>query len=200
LRVVECHGAGYRPRMRFATLLLLVGLALSACSAGCGRRPARAERASLPRPLPIAILSDTAIGAALPLARFAAPTTSRLTLLRVTRSRAGAEPPLPVPEPEAPPVSEEARERLPVDDALRPPMPLGATTLHLPGVRAGVVVLDVRVDEDGAVTDAQPAEDTGDSALAQAAIEAALRVRYRPATLAGRPVAVWCRQRFEIGR
>jgi TonB family protein len=59
------------------------------------------------------------------------------------------------------------------------------------------VDVDVRVAEDGSVSDARWAGG-GDSALAAAAIRCALDMRFFPALQAGRPVAVWCRQRFDF--
>jgi TonB family protein len=65
--------------------------------------------------------------------------------------------------------------------------------------RAGMVELDVRVDETGVVTDAHWAGGSADSSLVAAAIACAEAMAFYPAQLAGRPVAVWCRQRFDFG-
>jgi TonB family protein len=63
-----------------------------------------------------------------------------------------------------------------------------------------VVELDLYVDANGDVADARWAGGRTDSALVRAALRQASALRYEPATQAGRPVAVWCRQRFEAGR
>ncbi len=39
---------------------------------------------------------------------------------------------------------------------------------------------------------------SADSALVRSATDAALALRFHPALQAGRPVAVWCRQRFDF--
>lgn len=71
--------------------------------------------------------------------------------------------------------------------------------MRLSGTRAGWLELDVRVDENGEVTDAIPVSGDADSATVRAATESALALRWFPAVRRGRPVAVWCRQRFETG-
>jgi hypothetical protein len=117
------------------------------------------------------------------------------------------DPPLPpaasdtlAPEAAPPPA-------LAIDDDLKPPLLRTPAALTRPadprsGSRPGAqsVELDVRVDESGAVTDALWAGGAADSALVSAAIECALGMRFYPALRAGRPVAVWCRQRFDFGR
>ncbi|HEV2105090.1 MAG TPA: energy transducer TonB, partial [Candidatus Eisenbacteria bacterium] len=86
------------------------------------------------------------------------------------------------------------------DEPLRPPIARGLAVLHLRGARPGWVELDVRVDAGGRVTDARPAAGEADSATVAEAVRAARAMRYLPALLGGRPVAVWCRQRLEISR
>jgi hypothetical protein len=92
-----------------------------------------------------------------------------------------------------------ASEGLASDDELRPPLPRSAASLRLRAPRRGEVELDVRIDEQGEVTDALPAGGDADPATVRAAIDAALGQRWYPATRGGRPVAVWCRQRYEVG-
>jgi TonB family protein len=60
------------------------------------------------------------------------------------------------------------------------------------------VELDVRIGEDGSVTDALWAGGSADSALTDAATTCALSMRFFPALRAGQPTAVWCRQRFDF--
>jgi len=57
----------------------------------------------------------------------------------------------------------------------------------------------VRVDETGEVTDALWTDGSTDSMLVQVATECALSMKFYPALQVGRPVPVWCRQRFDFG-
>jgi hypothetical protein len=59
--------------------------------------------------------------------------------------------------------------------------------------------LDVRVDEAGLVSDALWAGGSNDPVLVQAATECALKMTFYAAIQAGKPVPVWCRQRFDFG-
>ena len=99
--------------------------------------------------------------------------------------------------PESPP------PLLEIDDDLKPPILERHAILSVPAPypRRAVesVELDVRVDESGEVTDALWAGGSNDSALVQSATECALRMRFYPALQSGRPVPVWCRQRFDFG-
>lgn len=82
---------------------------------------------------------------------------------------------------------------------LKPPIPRGAPVVPSGG-RGGEVTLDVRVDENGEVTDVERVESDADSATVHAAIVAAFTTRYHPALLGVRPVAVWTRQTFVVRR
>lgn len=177
--------------------LLMFGLLLT----GCGERTASRESREVGDLLPISVLSDSAQGANLPPARVGpGPEGARLTLVRIAPSRADVHAPLPVPEPAAPEATEpRASEAARDDDELRPPIPRGPAIVRLSGTRAGWLELDVRVDENGEVTDAIPVSGDADSATVRAATEAALAMRWFPAIRRGKPVAVWCRQRFETG-
>ena len=155
--------------------------------------------------LPVSALADSAERWTLPAAPLAADTVARprLTLQRISPSRASLKLPLPNADPAPPPVADpdaSAREGLAIDDELRPPIARSASTLTMKGARRGWVELDVRVDEQGEVSDAVVVEAMADSATQAAAVEAAYAVRFHPATQRGKPVAVWCRQRFEVGR
>lgn len=91
----------------------------------------------------------------------------------------------------------------PEDENLRPPVLRTPALLRLPRLStrgAPWVDLDVRVDEAGVVSDADWAAGNDDPALVAAAIECALAMKFYPALLGERPVAVWCRQRFEVPR
>jgi TonB family protein len=180
---------------------LLLGLA---AGPGCGRSPEPdASDQTRPIALPVEVLADT--GHATTLA-VKPPAEARAWLARVSPSRAPApSPPLPAAEPEslrfpleppAPPVAV-------VDEGLKPPLPRNAPPLRLPpGARgrAASVELEVRVDEWGEVSDAEWAGGSRDSLLTRAAVECALAMRFHPALKGGRPVAVWCRQRFDFSR
>jgi hypothetical protein len=197
---------------RFTFLLLIVGLALG----GCARAPR--ERASvLPDSATAAIALDRPERPLVPLAG-----GGTLRLERVTLERAGLEisqpppqvavtPAAPSPEPPAPeadePPAPEPAARGPADArTLLPPIPRGAPSTTITGRAADAkqatahVTLDVRVDEQGDVSDAMLVESDADSVTVHAAIEAAEAVRYHPALLGGRPVAVWTRQVLEVRR
>jgi len=153
--------------------------------------------------LPVTVLADSAESGALPPARLGPSADARLTLVRVAPTRAQVQAALPEPEPSAPAAGEGsaggATEGLATDDELRPPLPRSAARLRLTASTRAFVELDVRVDEQGEVTDAVPSGGDADSVTVRAAIEAALGQLWYPATRAGRPVAVWCRQRYEVG-
>jgi hypothetical protein len=108
--------------------------------------------------------------------------------------------PLPTPPSETLAVEFPPPPALEVDDELKPPLPRTRATLEVPrGAGRGWVELDVRVDEAGEVSDALWAAGSTDSAHVRAAIACALAMRFYPAQLAGRAIAVWCRQRFDFG-
>jgi hypothetical protein len=168
---------------------------------GCGERTASPESREVGDTLPISVLADSAAGASLPPVRVGPGQEGpRLTLVRIAPLRSDVNAPLPVPEPAA---LEESEPRAPEasrdDDELRPPIPRGPAIVRLSGARAGWLELDVRVDENGEVTDAIAVGGDADSATVRAATESALAMRWFPAVRRGRPVAVWCRQRFETG-
>jgi hypothetical protein len=171
--------------------------------AGCGRPRTHLPARDLERTLELTVLSvlaDSAEGGGMPPARLGSPVpAARLTLVRIAPARPGLQPALPEPEPAAPAAPERAGEPLAADDDLRPPIARAAAILRLRAPRRGWLELDVRVDESGEVSDALPAGGDADSATVHAAIETALGLRWFPATRGGRPVAVWCRQRFEVG-
>jgi TonB family protein len=188
------------------TLRSLVALVLAlAALAGCGRGRAREQR---PVRLPVSVFSDTARSV-----RFAAPPpdpavaatpspapAATVWLARVSPAQA-ALPEVPSAPPESLSVPWPAPPTLALDDDLKPPIPRGAARLRVPaGARPGWVELDVRVDEHGAVTDAEWAGGSQDTALVRAATDCAHAMRFYPAVQSGREVAVWCRQRFDFGR
>ena len=186
-------------------LALLAGALVLAATA-CGKDPG-AQRAV---PVPMEIAADSGATQTL---RVAPP---RAWLERVSETKPA--PPEVAPaqvrdpasgavEPEAvesAPIPESAPRMLEIDDDLKPPIPRGTASLELPPGfnprRAEPVELDIRIDESGAVSDAMWAGGATDSALVSAAIESALRMTFYPALKSGQPVAVWCRQRVELGR
>src|SRR5262245_13728234 len=187
---------------RLAALLLLP-IAL-----GCGT-PAPERRATERRPpteLEVDVFADTGRTERLRVAPPATagtptPPSARVWLAQVRPVRSTPiEAPLPVPSPgevEEPPATPPPLE---VDPRLEPPLPRHVATLRVPRhARRASIDLDVRVDEDGAVSDALWAGGNADSALVEAAIECARSMTFFPARQGGRAVAVWCRQRFDFG-
>jgi TonB family protein len=175
-------------------LALLVGL----LAAGCGRK-GEPERG--PVALPVEVLADTGHIRRLPRARFAgaAAPGAAVWMTRVSPRRAPLEVPVPTPRSETlavPPPS----AALVVDENLKPPILRAGAALRVPRGARGVVELDVRVAEDGSVSDALWAGGSSDSTLIESAVAAALAMRFYPALQGDRPVAVWCRQRFDFMR
>jgi len=56
-----------------------------------------------------------------------------------------------------------------------------------------VVLLDVRVDQDGRVSDVRLKKSSGSDLLDRTAIETVREWRFQPATVGGKPVAEWYR-------
>jgi TonB family protein len=167
---------------------------------GCGRAPAVEDG---PRALPVDVYADT--GRTMTLHAGPPPVPppearASVWLARVSPARA----PLPEPSavesaPETLMVPPSAPPALSVDDGLKPPLPRTRAPLAVPVGARGTVELDVRVDEEGGVSEVLWAGGTRDPALVRAGIECARSMRFFPAQRAGRPVAVWCRQRFDFG-
>ena len=111
------------------------------------------------------------------------------------------EPPATAPSEATPSGAASSAPSSPPDVArrLEPPVPLGAPEL-VSGGRGGRVTLDVRVDENGDVSDALFVASDADSLTVSAATAAALRLRFHPARLGGHPTAVWTRQVFDVRR
>jgi TonB family protein len=174
-------------------------------AAGCGRAPAPArEETPGPRALPVSVYADTGRSTTLriapPESAGAAPAArAAVWLTSVSPARQdpadlpalSAEDTLAL-EPPPPPA-------LVVDQGLKPPLPRAEAPLAVPPGARGSVELEVRVDEQGAVSDARWAAGSRDPALVRAALECARAMRFFPAERAGQPVPVWCRQRFDFG-
>ena len=127
-------------------------------------------------------------------------TPPKVWLAKVSPSRpAPLDPALPVPSPDLVPAPQDPPV-LQVDEDLKPPILRRAGNLVPPIGRKGSIELDVRIDEDGDVSDALWAGGSSDSLLVDAAVSCALEMRFYPALQGGRPVAVWCRQRFDFGK
>uniref|UniRef100_A0A832I465 TonB C-terminal domain-containing protein n=1 Tax=Eiseniibacteriota bacterium TaxID=2212470 RepID=A0A832I465_UNCEI len=182
---------------------VLAAAAAAFVAAGC-ERGAGAGRGE-PMSLPVRVTADTGRAERLRVVAPPARDAVRVWVARVSPARPAppdaplpaAEAPLALPADDAPPPP-----GLEVDEDLRPPILRTPAALVLPGGpgRARVSVeLDVRVDEEGAVSDALWAGGSDDSALVAAATASALGMRFHPALQAGRPIAVWCRQRFDFG-
>ena len=167
----------------------------------CGREP---EPRSV-NDAPVDVFADTARFQPLVIsppdtaAWAAARTRGAVWMAQVTPRREVTPPPLPGAEPAAVDTSLPDPPALAVDPELKPPILRSAGTLRVPArLRAAWVELDVRVDEGGSTTDALWAGGSSDSALVAAAVDCALEMRFFPALREGRPVAVWCRQRFDF--
>ncbi|MCC6349694.1 MAG: energy transducer TonB [Candidatus Eisenbacteria bacterium] len=180
--------------MKLPAAVCLALLALG-CAPRAGPRAAREG----PETLAVSVLGDTSEAGTLRPARFGAAPGARLTLVRIATARADIGAALPVPEPSAPPAHDESPTEASGDDILRPPLPRGTATLRVRADRPAWVEFDVRVDEAGEVTDVIAVAGDADPAVVRAATDAALALRWHPATRRGQPVAVWCRQRFEAG-
>ena len=184
----------------------LAALIAAYVAISCARPEVRGPDAAAPRngepmSLEVRVVRDTGRSETL---RVAPPSEVAVWVARVAPSRPAA---LDLPPPGAAPDTLVASDLPPppalqVDPDLKAPILRTPAALHLPAQRArgaAVVELDVRVDEEGNVSDALWAGGSPDSALVSSAIESALGMRFFPALHAGRPVAVWCRQRFDFG-
>ena len=183
--------------LALAPLSLLLGIA-------CAPRPEAPAATGAANALPFEVLADTAMMLEMPAAPWPAEGLSvRATMVRVAPSRASLQPALPDAPPAAPTSAgrDERGGGLSFDDALQPPIARGPAPFVVTARGRGWIELDVRVDEQGSVSDAELHASAGaDSAQVAAAVEAALTMRFHPALRRGEPVAVWSRQRFEIGR
>lgn len=190
-------------------VVLLAGLA--GLMAGCarGERPSRSASSADPDSVAALIMRDRPERWTLSLSP---PGSGEVVMLGAQREREAApapvepgappavEPPLPGAEPALPPESAApSPHSSTADPSLKPPIPRGLPLLP-EGGRGGRVALDVRVDEQGEVTDAQLVETDADSATVAAAIGAAYSLRFHPAILGEQRVAVWTRQVFQVKR
>src|SRR5258706_2162217 len=180
-------------------------MALLATVCACGREEPR-ERS--PHRLNVDVFADSGRSQRLVVSppdtsvRPRAGSAATVWLTQVTPSRATAsEPALPEAGPTPPDSTLPAPPGLAVDPDLKPPLLRAPGRLVVPPHRQPAVVeLDVRVAEDGSTSDALWAGGSNDSALVPAATHCALEMRFYPALREGRPVAGWCRQRFEFPR
>lgn len=129
--------------------------------------------------------------------------SARVWLTRVARApSAAAEAPLPDAAPDSA-LPEADAAPLEAGEALTPPVLIGRGTLVPPAQAAALrgpttVELEVRVGESGRVLEAAWTSGNSDTAWVAAAIRCAVGMRFVPARLHGRPVAVWCRERFDL--
>jgi outer membrane biosynthesis protein TonB len=148
--------------------------------------------------LPVEVMSDSGRGVPL---HVAPPRTVRVWMQRVTPAPPAAiAVGLPAAEPDTVSAEPLPAPALVVDEGLKPPIP--RTRARIARTEEGgpaSVDLDVRVGEDGAVTDARWAGGSESPALVAAARDCALAMRFYPALKDGKPIAVWCRQRFDFG-
>lgn len=196
------RGRDSRPavfRITSAAAVLLAGWGAGGCG-DRGRSGSAAPDTTLR--LEVRVMSDTGARARLEIT----PPPLAVWVASVSPARpadpASLPPPEPGPELEIPLADPPLPPGLVVDPDLKPPILRTPALLTLPaggGRGPRSVELDVRVAEDGAVSDALWAGGSEDSLLVRAAVESALGMRFYPALKAGRPVAVWCRQRFDFG-
>jgi hypothetical protein len=159
--------------------------------------------------LPVNVMADTGRGERLAVR----PPPAKVWLARVAPSKAAGVPSttptasaplasqvaLPEPAPEAPEGELPAPPALEIDPGLKPPLLRTPATLEVPaGARRGFVELDVQVDEGGRVSGVRWVGGSVDSAQVGAATRCALAMLFYPARRGGRPVSVWCRQRFDF--
>jgi len=180
------------PRLRFASAALWVALLLGACARSPSPGNARA-----PLALAVRVSADAAPGETLHIGRPAAA-RARVWMTRVAPVR-WVPPPIPEPAPAAPEPDTLAPAGPASEPGLKPPLLISSDPLRLPDGRArSRVELDVRVDERGVVTDALWTGGSADTSGIAAARRCAYSMRFYPALMGGRPVAVWCRQRFDF--
>lgn len=173
---------------------VLLLLALTCTFVGCGGNPEPVSReARSPVEDSARVAADRPERLVMP---FAPPVRGEMVVERVAPARAALDPPLPPAEPGAPPPPPPAAAEPAV---LKPPIARGLPVLARGG-HGGRVTLDVRVDEQGEVTDAELVASDADSLTIAAAIAAARAMRYHPALLGDQRVAVWCRQVFDVER
>lgn len=180
--------------------VVLLGLLISG---SCGKpETAKAPEPRTGSPPPVEADTGRTIALAVPSAEEARGWFSRVSRTAPARvtPRAALEAPLPEAPAEAPPSDSAPREALPVDEGLQPPIPRTAAAQGGKGVRGVQVELDLRIDENGEVSDALWAGGSADSSVVRLATEAALALQFHPALQRGVPVAVWCRQRFVVER
>jgi len=197
-------GPAYPTYPMGSRLCPLAAVALVVACAGCGGgdtgpgREAGGARPGSALSIPVEALADSAAGGRL----HVDPPASAW----IVRVRPSSPADLNVPPPEAalevPPDTSSRPLQLDVDPGLRPPIPKRPARIRpLAGVREPASVeLEVRVDDQGRVTEAIWAGGTRDAAFVDAAIACARTMEFFPAYRGGVPVAVWCRQRFEFGR
>ena len=171
--------------------------------AGCSRDQRALDTSEASLPLHVDVRADTGD------AQFVVvvPPPAQVWVSRVApaRSSPSAESELPAATPDSV-ISESqgAAPLLEIDDDLKAPILRSRPVLEVPSEysrmrRVRSVELDVRVDEQGLVTDALLAGGNGDSTLVLAATECAFHMRFYPALQAGAAIPVWCRQRFDFG-
>jgi TonB family protein len=180
---------------RRAGLIVVAALVLLTACSRRGERADERARAGAPTVKEETLARDESERIVMPLAP---PGTGEWRVEQVAPARAELDPPLPAAEP-GDPDTLPAREPVADPGALQPPIARGFPRLLRAG-GGGRVTLDVRVDEQGEVSDVELVASDADSAMVAAATAAAFATRYHPARLGGRAVAVWSRQVFDVRR
>ena len=175
-----------------------ISLAVALLAVGCSRKQPGAHPE--PVPLEVHVLADTANRHRL--AVTPPPLRARVWLTRVAPAPAAPEASLPDAAPDST-IPEQGHAPIEAGEALTPPVLIGRGTLvppaHAAGLRGPTVVeLEVHVAESGRVLEATWVGGTSDQAWIEAAVRCAIGMRFVPARLHGRPVPVWCRERFDL--
>jgi TonB family protein len=182
------------PRITRFALTAFALLAFSPVACGRARAPEPSSTA-----LDVQVFRDTSGAVTL---HVEPPPAARVWLRGVAIARPPAiDAPLPAAEPGTAPTDTAPPPALPFDPRLKSPILKSASPLSVPTARgrgSEAVELDVQVSEAGDVTDVRWAAGSEDAALVAAASACARSMRFHPALLGGKPVSVWCRQRFEF--
>lgn len=165
-----------------------------ALALACGRREPAPPPAAPDTAATRAIVRDRPEHLVLP---FAPPGAGRVVYQAVAPARADLALPPPPADVAEPPEGSAPEPPASAALELKPPIPRGSPRMVVSG-RGGSVTLDVRVDEHGEVSDVELVGSDADSVTVLAASDAALALRYYPALLGTRRVAVWTRQVFEV--
>ena len=148
-----------------------------------------------PREKPVKQVTPTPAPAPAPAPVAMAPEATETSQSTITAEPAPpATPVAAVEAPPPPPVRTAPREDASWAGNTKPPYPALARRLG----EQGEVRLEVLVAEDGSATEVKIKRSSGSTVLDKAARETALKWRFRPATVGGKPVAEWYNLTFHF--